>query len=110
MIFEWQWQGEFVNEGYQQRNEKLNIETCTTTVESLFSNGTVERYNLEKMLDGKNYEPEIAQTLTVNAKNGLQNHFGNLPNDLVFGFNIKYTHSFDWSITCIGSCNNQVHC
>ena len=37
--------GEFNNDGYQQMNEKLDIETCTTALESSFSNGTVEYYN-----------------------------------------------------------------
>ena len=38
--------GEFNNENYQQMNEKLIIKTCTTAVESLFSNDSVECHNL----------------------------------------------------------------
>ena len=38
--------GEFNKEGYCQINEKFNIETCTTTAESPFSNGIVEHHNL----------------------------------------------------------------
>ena len=51
--------------------EKLNIETCTTAVESLFSNGT-ERHNnlivaeaMEKTLEDEKYEPEIALALVL---------------------------------------------
>ena len=66
--------GEFNNEGYWQMNEKLNIETCITAVESPFSNGTVECHNLivaesmEKTLVDEKYEPEIALALAVSAK------------------------------------------
>ena len=68
---------EFNNEGYWQMNEKLNIETCTTAVESPFINGTVEYHNLivaeamEKTLEDEKYEPEIALAWTVNVKNAL---------------------------------------
>ena len=87
--------GEFNNEGYQEMNEKLNIETCTTTVESSFSNGTVQCYNLivaesmEKTLEDEKCESEIALALAVCAKNTFQNHLGHNLNKLVFGFNIN---------------------
>ena len=47
-------------------NEKLNIETCSTAVESPFSNGIVEHHNLivakamEKILEDEKWELEIA--------------------------------------------------
>ena len=55
--------GKFHNEEYRQMSEKSNVETCT--VESSFSNGTMECYNLiiaeamEKTLVNKKCEPEI---------------------------------------------------
>ena len=87
--------GGFNNEGYQQMNEKLNIEIGTTAAESLFSNGTVECHNLivaeamEKTLEDEKCEPEIALSWAVCAKNTLQNYFGHSPNELVVGFNIN---------------------
>ena len=63
-------------------NEKLNIEMCTITAKSPFSNGTVEHHNLivaeamEKTLEVEKCEPEIVLAWTVNAKNALQNHYG----------------------------------
>ena len=94
--------GEFNNEGYWQMNEKLNIETCTTAVESPCNNGAVECYNLiaeamEKILEDEKYEPVIALAWWVSVKNALLNHLGHSPNELVFGFNI-YTPSvlIDW--------------
>ena len=86
---------EFDNEDYQQINEKLNIETSTTAVESSFSNGSVECHNLivaeaiEKMLEDEKYEPEITLAWAVSAKNALQNYSGQSPNELVFGSNIN---------------------
>ena len=76
-------------------NEKLNIETCTTAVESPFSNGTVEGHNLiiaeamEKTLEYEKCETEIALAWAISAKNGLQNHLEHSSNELVFGFNIN---------------------
>ena len=73
---------EFNNEGYQQMNEKLNIETCTTAAENPFSNGIMECHNLivaetmEKTLENEKCESEIALAWSVNAKNALQNHWG----------------------------------
>ena len=70
---------EFDNEGYHQRNEKLNIETYTTAEESPFSNGTVECHNLivaeamEKMLEDEKCEPEITLAWVVSAKMHLSN-------------------------------------
>ena len=53
-------------------NEKLNIETCTTAAESLFSNGTVEYHNLiEDEAMEKTYEkcePEIPLAWAVSGK------------------------------------------
>ena len=57
--------GVFNNEGYQQMNNKLNIETCTTVAETPFSNGTVQQHNLieaeaiEKTLEDEKCELEI---------------------------------------------------
>ena len=65
--------GEFNNEGYWQMNEKKNMETCSAAVESPFSNGTVEHYNLivaeamEKTLEDEKCEPEIALVWAINA-------------------------------------------
>ena len=36
---------EFNNKGYRQMNEKLNIETCTTAMESPFSSSNVEYHH-----------------------------------------------------------------
>ena len=87
--------GEFNNEGYWHINEKLNIETCTTAVESPFSNNTVECHNLivaeamEKTLEDEKCETEIPLARAVSAKNALHNHLDNGPNELVFGFDIN---------------------
>ena len=81
-------EGEFNDEGYQQMNEKLNIEICSTAVESPFSNGTVEYHNLiiaeaiEKTLEGEKWEPEITLALAVRTKNALQNHLWHISNEL----------------------------
>ena len=80
-------------------NETLNIETCTTAVESPFSNGTVERHNLTvaeamKKTEDEKCKPEITLASAVSAKNAVQNHLGHSPNELVFGFNINRL-SFD---------------
>ena len=80
--------------------KKLNIETSITAVDSQFSNGTVKRHNLivneavEKMLEEKS-EPEIAVAWAVSAKNAFQNHSGQSPNELVFGFSINIPTCFD---------------
>ena len=61
-------------------NEKLYIETCITTAESPFSNGTLECHNLivaepiEKTLEDIKCEPEIALAWAISTKNDLQNH------------------------------------
>ena len=87
--------GEFNNERYQPMNEKLNIETCATTAESPFSNGTVNRHNqiaaevMEKTLKDEKCEPEITLAWAVNVKKALQNHLRYSPNELVFGFDIN---------------------
>ncbi len=59
-------------------NEKLNIETCATAAENLFSNDIVECHNLivteamEKTLQDEKCEPEITLVWTISAKNALQ--------------------------------------
>ena len=59
-------------------NEKLNIEICTTAVESPFSNDIGEHHNLivsetmEKTFVDEKYELEIALGWAVSAKNTLQ--------------------------------------
>ena len=71
---------ELNNEGYQQMNDKLKAETCTTAAKSPFSSGTVKCHNLimaeamEKMLEDEKCEPEIALAWAVSGKNALQNH------------------------------------
>ena len=40
--------GEFINNSYQEMNEKLNIGTATTAAESPFSNEIADRHNLLK--------------------------------------------------------------
>ena len=83
------------NEGYLQMNAKLNIEASTIAAESLFSNGIVEHHNLtvaeamEKSLEDKKCEPEIALAWTIRVKKGLQNHLEHSPNELVLGSNIN---------------------
>ena len=53
----------------------MNIEICTTGVESSFRNGTVECYNLmvaeamEKTVEDEKCELEIALAWAVSAKN-----------------------------------------
>ena len=71
--------GEFSNESYRQMNEKLNVLTQTTAVESPFSNGMVERHNLIlsetfiKTLQGIKCKPEVAFAWAVSAKSSLEN-------------------------------------
>ena len=66
--------GEFNNEGYQQLNEKLHIETCTTTTESPSNNLTMEcdcltvAEVIEKTLEDEKCEPDIALAGAVSAK------------------------------------------
>ena len=63
-------------------------------MESPFSNGTVEHYNLivpeamEKTLEDEKCESEIALVWAVSAKNALKNHLEHGLIELVFGFNI----------------------
>ena len=76
-------------------NENLNIEICTTVVESPFSNSTVEHHNLmapeatEITLEHKKCETEITLAKSVSAKNAHQNHFGLILNEVVFRFKIN---------------------
>ena len=66
--------GEFNNDVFREMNEKLNIETTTTSAESPFSNGTVERHNvilfesMQKTIDDVGCDPETALAWAVSAK------------------------------------------
>ena len=72
----------------------MSIKTCTTAVESPFSNGTVKCLNLivaetmEKTLEDEKCEPEIALAWEFLVLTALQYHLEHSPNELVFGLNI----------------------
>ena len=85
--------GEFANEQMTQMAEAMNIRVMTTSAESPWSNGLVERHNatLKHMLDKisaeKEVQTEIALAWAVQAKNSLANVHGFSPAQLTFGQN-----------------------
>ena len=87
--------GEFCNEVLEEMNHKLGIEISTTPSEAPFSNGIVERNNkvlyeaTMKTKEDIGCSLETALAWAVAAKNGLQNHGGYSPNQLVLGFNVN---------------------
>ena len=87
--------GEFCNEVLEEMNHKLGIEISTTPSEAPFSNGIVERNNkvlyeaAMKTKDDIGCSLETALAWAVAAKNGLQNHGGYSPNQLVLGSNVN---------------------
>ena len=74
--------GEFSNDSYRERHEKLNVESATTASESAIINVIVERHHkvlhesMMKTLEEVKSEPEVALAWAVSAKNALQNHNG----------------------------------
>ena len=85
--------GEFANEKFLQLAEEMNIRVMTTSAESPWSNGLVERHNatlkhtLAKMMADKSPNLQIALQWAVQAKNTLANVHGFSPAQLTFGFN-----------------------
>ena len=84
--------GEFDNEEYRELSEKFNIEICTTSAYSPWSNGICERNHyvvdlcIQKMMEeDPQMSLEVALAWAVNAKNSLQNHLGFSPIQLVTG-------------------------
>ena len=73
--------------------QNLNINFVTTSAESPWSNGLVEKHNgivgevVSKILEEINCSVEVALCWAINAKNSLQNIFGFSPYQLVFGRN-----------------------
>ena len=87
--------GEFCNEVLEEMHHKLGIEISSTPSEAPFSNGIVERNNkvlyeaTMKTKEDIGCSLETALAWAVAAKNGLQNHGGYSPNQLVLGFNVN---------------------
>ena len=85
--------GEFANSEFADMCENLNINFRTTSAESPFSNGLVEKQNdilgeaVSKILEEVNCSIEVALCWAVNAKNSLHNIYGFSPYQLVFGRN-----------------------
>ena len=76
-------------------NQKLGIETSTTTGEAPYSNGIVERNHkalfesMMKTIDDCKCDLGTAFAWAVCAKNCLQNVYGYSSNQLVFGSNVS---------------------
>ena len=87
--------GEFSNEVLEEMAHKLGCEISTTPSEAPFSNGIVERNNkvlyeaAMKTKEDVKCSLETALAWAVAAKNGLQNHGGYSPNQLVIGYNVN---------------------
>ena len=82
-------------------NEKLNMETYTTAVESPF-NDTVECHNLivteamKKTFEDEKCEPKIALAGTVSTKIALQNHLGHSKFSLISFLHWKLQQPVRW--------------
>ena len=88
--------GEFNNDIFREMGEQLNINVKTTSAESPWSNGIVEKHNgvignmMEKVLSDVGCSLEIALAWCLSAKNVLLNAYGYSPNQLVFGCNPNF--------------------
>ena len=87
--------GEFCNDVLDEMHHKLGIEISSTPSEAPFSNGIVERNNKVLYEAAMKTKEDIGCSLetslawAVAAKNGLQNHGGYSPNQLVLGSNVN---------------------
>ena len=85
--------GEFVNEEFLIMCEQFNITVKTTSAESPWSNGMVERHNLtlsnmlDRVLEDTNSPFDVALQWCVNAKKSLPNIHGFSPYQLALGRN-----------------------
>ena len=85
--------GEFANAHFIDMCQNFNINFLTTSAESPWSNGLVEKHNhiigeaIAKIQEDVNCSVEIALCWALNAKNSLQNIYGFSPHQLVFGKN-----------------------
>ena len=88
--------GEFNNDIFREMGEQLNINVKTTSAESPWSNGIVEKHNgvignmMEKVLSDVGCSLEVALAWCLSAKNALLNAYGYSPNQLVFGYNPNF--------------------
>ena len=91
--------GEFCNQDFLNLCEAFNITVKTTSAESPWSNGLVERHNLtiaemlDKVIEDTGCDIHIALAWCVNAKNSLQNVHGFSPYQLAIGTNPKLPSS-----------------
>ena len=67
--------------------ESFNITVKTTSVESPWSNGLVERHMLDRVLEDSPCNMDIALAWCINANNSLQNVHGFSPYQLANGTN-----------------------
>ena len=84
---------EFNNQVFRELGELPNIEVKTTSAESPWSSGIIERHNgiignmVDKILPDQNCSVKLALAWAVSAKNSLSNVFAYSPNQLLFGKN-----------------------
>ena len=83
--------GEFANEKFMEMCESLNINFKTTSVESPWSNGLIERHSLtlseilDKVLEESKCSFEVALASCTYTKNSLQNVHGFSPFQFALG-------------------------
>ena len=86
-------EGEFGNQKFLDIWESMNITVKTAGAEPPWSNGLVERHNLiisemlDKVLEDRSCDFEVALAWCVNAKNSFQNVHGFSPFQLALGQN-----------------------
>ena len=78
--------GEFDNDEFRSLCENVDIRTCTTSAESPWSNGTVERhsatlgFSVQKIMDDLKCDLSLAVAWDASAKNAAHNVHGFSPN------------------------------
>ena len=93
--------GEFVNVHFTSMAENCNIRMMTTSAESPWSNGIVERHNsiladkVRRISADVGCNHEIAVSWAIAARNSLDNHNGFSPNQLVFGRNPMFPNNYN---------------
>ena len=92
--------GEFNNAEMRQLADSFNIKLMTTSAESPWSNGIVEKMNsvlansVRRIMADSKCDVRTALAWAVSARNSLDNYTGYSPSQLVFGFNTVLPNVF----------------
>ena len=106
--------GEFVNAEFLELCDSFNIVVLTTAAESPWSNGLCERHNavlsdmLDKIIEERQCDLEIALCWAIHAKNSLSNVHGFSPYQIAIGYTPKMPCVLEASPPALETTSNDI--